>query len=461
LISTTYLEKEGNSMLRRRILPAVVLIALVVSGCAARKPGSALKPGFNLFSKEQDIELGREAAAQVRQQYQEVRDQALNDYIAKVGQQLARQPEVAGFPYSFTLLNDKSVNAFALPGGPTFVFTGLLQAADNEGQLAGVMAHEIAHVALRHGTNQASKANLIQLPAMLAGAVVGDGSLLGQLAQVGIGLGANSVLLRYSRDAENQADALGARIMASAGYNPLEMARFFEKLEAEGGARAPQFLSSHPNPGNRVRAVEAEIQTLPRGSYTGETGQFPRMKTLVAQLPAPPQSPAASREAVPSAPAGDFRELRGDGFRLAYPANWEVYGQSGSNMFTLAPRQGLVQTRGGAVSIGYGAMASYYFPESRSRDLRSATEDLIRQLRATNPGMEVRSRGRSLRVSGAPALVTVLSGGSPFGGAEINWLVTVARPEGLFYLVFIAPERDFANLENTFNRMLSSLQFNS
>ena len=102
------------------------------------------------------------------------------------------------YPYSFKVVNDQSINAFALPGGPTFVNTGLIAAADNEAQLAGVMAHEISHVALRHGTNQASKANLIQLPAMLAGAVVGNGSMLGQLAQLGIGLGANSVLLKYS-----------------------------------------------------------------------------------------------------------------------------------------------------------------------------------------------------------------------------------------------------------------------
>ena len=131
-----------------------------------------------------------------------------------------------------------------------------------------MMAHEISHVALRHGTNQASKANLIQLPAMLAGAVVGNGSMLGQLAQLGIGLGANSVLLKYSRDAETHADMLGARMMAKAGYNPIEMARFFEKLEAQGGSSGPQFLSSHPNPGNRMRAIQEEIQYMPRANYT-------------------------------------------------------------------------------------------------------------------------------------------------------------------------------------------------
>ena len=187
-----------------------------------------------MFSVEQDIQLGKEAAQQVAQQYPVVQNQSLQNYIRRVGERLASQPDAQGFPYTFTLLHDQSVNAFALPGGPTFVFTGLLREADNEAQLAGVLAHEISHVKLRHGTNQASKANLIQLPAMIAGGMLGDGSILGQLAQLGIGLGANSVLLKYSRDAERQADALGARIMAQAGYNPIEMGRFFEKL---GGAR--------------------------------------------------------------------------------------------------------------------------------------------------------------------------------------------------------------------------------
>src|SRR5437868_8591819 len=192
-------------MLARQFHSLALAVLLTLPACAARKPGSEIKPGFNLFSKEQDVQLGQEAAAQVRQQYEVVQNKELQDYITRAGQLLAAQPEAGGYPYTFTLLNEKSVNAFALPGGPAFVFSGLIQAADNEAQLAGVLAHEISHVALRHGTNQASKANLLQLPAMLAGAMTG-GSLLGQLAQVGVGLGANSVLLKFSRTAVSQAD---------------------------------------------------------------------------------------------------------------------------------------------------------------------------------------------------------------------------------------------------------------
>ncbi len=159
----------------------------------------------------------------MREEYDVVQDRFLQDYLNKIGNRLAATAPArdSGFPFSFTLLNHSEVNAFALPGGPMFVFTGLVKEADSEGQSAGVMAHEMSHVILRHGTNQASKAEILQLPAMLASQATGGGSLWGQLLQFGIGLGYNSVLLKFSRTDESEADALGTRIMASAGYNPI------------------------------------------------------------------------------------------------------------------------------------------------------------------------------------------------------------------------------------------------
>lgn len=160
-----------------------------------------------------------------------------------------------------------------------------------------MLAHEIAHVALRHGTNQVSKANAVQIPAMILSGVLGrGGSMMDQLTQLGIGIGANSVMMKFSRSAERDADLLGTRIMSSAGYNPIEMARFFEKLEAEGGSRGPEFLSSHPNPGNRVKAVQAEIQTLPRRQYTTDTGDLARIQSSVSKIRVKPArtTPAGS-----------------------------------------------------------------------------------------------------------------------------------------------------------------------
>lgn len=276
--------------LARRYLLAVVLAAISWSGCAARRPGEPIQPGFNLYSPEQDVEIGRQVAAQIRAQVDVVDNRELQLYVSSLGRRLSSPREAGGYPYNFTLINDRRINAFALPGGPVFVHSGLIQAAENESQLAGVLAHEIAHVALRHATHQASKATLVQIPAAIGGAVIGEATTLAQLAQLGLGFGFNSLLLKYSRDGEREADALGARLMSRAGYNPVEMARFFETLESRGGSRAPEFLSSHPNPGNRIRAVQAEVGTLSSRNYGADSGQFPRMKRLVAQLPPPRRS---------------------------------------------------------------------------------------------------------------------------------------------------------------------------
>lgn len=254
------------------------------------------KPGFNLFSKQQDIQLGKEAAAQVEKEFEIIHNPELQRYVDGIGARLTRSRRASDFPYSFKIVSEDSINAFALPGGPMFIHTGLIKAVENEAQLAGVMAHEISHVALRHGTNQASKANLIQLPALLGSQLAGGG-LLGGLAKMGIGLGANSVLLNFSRTAESQADTNGALILHDAGYNPIEMARFFEKLAAETGNRSKvaQFFSSHPDPGNRMKAIQALVQQLPRQQYTqGDDAALGRAQAIVYKLPPPkPRKPAA------------------------------------------------------------------------------------------------------------------------------------------------------------------------
>lgn len=270
---------------------SALFIALAVVLLAQVKPP---KPGFNLFKPEQDIQLGKEAAAEVEKQYEVIRDPALQSYISNLGNKLVRSQYASNFPYTFKVVADDSINAFALPGGPMFINTGLIKAAENEAQLAGVMSHEISHVALRHGTNQASKAEMIQLPALLAGQAAG-GSLLGSLTKAGIGLGANSALLKFSRGAESQADYNGTLIMADAGFNPIELARFFEKLEGTNkqGAVA-QFFSSHPNPGNRMKAIEDLIRQLPSKQYSnGDQAAFDRAQNIVEQLPPPKKKPAA------------------------------------------------------------------------------------------------------------------------------------------------------------------------
>src|SRR5213080_2891879 len=266
----------------------VLVCVLLIASSLAQGP-TTFHPGFNFFSRQQDIQLGQESATQVRKQMTMLKDPFLNQYVSSIGKRLANAQEAkdSGFPFTFEVVADPSINAFALPGGPMFINSGLLKAVDNEAQLAGVMGHEMSHVILRHGTNQASKSQMIQLPAVLGSKMAG-GSMMGQLAQLGIGLGANSVLLKFSRGAESQADLLGSHLMAESGYNPMAMARFFEKLSSQGGSRGLQFFSDHPNPGNRERAIEEEADKLPRRNYGYETGEFGRMKQVVSGVHEPP-----------------------------------------------------------------------------------------------------------------------------------------------------------------------------
>ena len=455
-----------------RILVVAILSLLVSFGGQAqiKQP----RPGWNLFSLQQDQQLGKEAEREIYQRMPVVRNQELDSYLATILRKLDQTPHGKYFggtkepiPYTIHAVYDKNVNAFSLPGGPIFINTGLISLAENEAQLAGTIAHEMSHIVLRHATNQASKRNLIALPAMLAGALVGN-SILGQLTQLGIGLGANSVLLKFSRSAESEADYNGVAIMDDAGYNPLEMAHFFEKLEAQGGSsRVAQFLSDHPNPGNRVQAIEDELRQLPRRNYTeGQTGEFRRIKDLVSHLAGPGHLRGnygndEHAAAPPTArPSGRLREYRGRAFALSYPDNWQVFGDDQANMVTIAPPEGVVRGSTGQASVGYGLEVSYYFPQGNSIDLNRDTRALIQQLQEGNSGMIIGRASRNISIAGDGAQETTLYSRSPYPGEqEVDELITVPRPEGLFYMVFIAPQSEFVQIQVTFQDVLRSVRF--
>ncbi|MGI8743275.1 MAG: M48 family metallopeptidase [Bryobacteraceae bacterium] len=444
----------------------VVVFTILTVTLLANAQLRDLKPGWNLFSPQQDVQLGKEAAAEVEQKMPVIHNRELDDYLNTLLNRLKQSPHAGNFPYTIHAIADKNVNAFSLPGGPLFVNTGLFAVAENEAQLAGVIGHEMSHVALRHATNRASKQNLVSIPAMLAGAIAGHG-MFGQLARLGLGLGANSVLLKFSRTDEAEADYNGAEIMAEAGYNPLEMANFFEKLETQGGPKGvfAQFLSDHPNPGNRVAAVQSEIRQMPQRSFTANTGEFPHIKDLVSHLPAPGHLTGTYADGhapgpPPARPSDGLREYRGRTFTFSYPDNWQAFGDDQSNMVTVAPQEGLVKTTSGSVSVGYGIEISYYFPQGDNLDLQRDTRALIAQLRQENPGMQVERESREVQVASQRGLLTTLTSRSPYQGeTEVDSVITVPRPEGLFYMVLIAPRSEAAQLDQLFNRVQSSIRF--
>ncbi len=449
----------------KRLLLALLIFAPLPSLMAVRRAGDPLRPGFNMFSQQQDVQLGQEASKQVLEKSQPVKNQFLQDYVNRVGQRLAQQPEArgSGFQFQFTVLNDPQVNAFALPGGPMFIYTGLLKTVDTEGQLAGVMAHEMSHVILRHGTHEATKQQFVSLPAALAGGLAGaGGGMLGKLAQLGIGLGANSVLLKFSRTAESEADALGTHLMAEAGYDPIEMAHLFQKLESASGTRTFQLLSDHPNPGNRIGAIEDEMRSLPRRQYGYETGDFGRAKAQLGSVPAPPASSSfrSGASAVPTGNVeGGYRALQTRSFSVNVPGNWQGYGGRDSEAATVAPQGGLVQGRNGQSQVGLGAILSFLPDDQLSGNLRQDTTDLISHLHAQNPSLRVTSGGQGISVDGYNGLITQLASESPFGGAESVHLLSVGTAQGLFYLAFIAPEAQVRAAQPVFQEMVRTLKF--
>jgi Zn-dependent protease with chaperone function len=461
--------------MRRKLSVALVLtLVLSVGGAAAEKKLKQLKPGFNFFSKDQDVQLGKESAAQVEQQMTVVKNPQLDAYVQKIATKLWSQPEAGDFPYTIKVVYEPSINAFALPGGPMFIHTGLIASAENDAQIAGVLAHEISHVALRHGTHQASKSQMIQLPAMLAGAVAG-GSMLGQLAQMGIGLGANSVLLKYSRDAESQADYLGTELMAKAGYNPQELAKFFDKLEQQAGGdpgKTAQFFSDHPNPGNRVKAIEEEIQLLPQQNYTnGDAAELKRMQAVVQSLPVPPKKPGVRGQqqgqtsqggggggvkAADIMPSKNLRAYSGSYLSMQHPDNWEVFAGQNSSEVTIAPRAGIAQSQNGQAAIAAGMIVNIV--QAQYGDLQKDTQALIRQIAQNNQGVRVGNTSQT-QWNGAPALLTQLQSPSPIQGeTELDTVLTAQRPQGLLFVVMISPQSMANDMKPAFETMLRSVK---
>ena len=442
---------------------------------------SAIKLPKNKYTPQQDVELGLKAAAEVREQYPIIKDERISTYLTKLGDRLvAVAPQELKQPvyrYSFTPVNLKEINAFALPGGPMFVQRGMFDAAASEGEVVGVMAHELSHVLLRHGTANATKAQnpwlqLGQMAGAVGGAVVGGaaGSAIAQGSQVGLG----SLLLRYSRDFEKQADLLGAQIMAKAGYDPRALAHMFETIakEAKGsGGGAPQWMSSHPDPGNRTVYITKEAQSLSI-AQAADDNEFAPIKTAFAALPPAKsmgdlakgkggsgggetlQSVGTPGQPVPP-PSAQFQNLTGGKiFQASVPDNWTSL--STQTTIKVVPQNGYGQLNGQTVfthGIEFGVT------KAASRDLHEATKAWLQAVAQNNPELRVAGTQTNATISQRAALATPLVNPSPLGGQERIVVYTTLVGEGtLFYYLTLAPERDAQALQNTFQRVGESIR---
>jgi len=452
---------------------------------------TTVKPGFNIFSEEQDVEIGKQSAIEVERQLPILKDSEIQNYISRIGDRLAAVAPGPKFPYQFKVVNVADVNAFALPGGYMYVNRGLIEAAGDEAELAGVMAHEIAHVALRHGTNQASKAYLGQAGLGILGGVLGGGTTSSIMEAIG-GFGLNSLFLKFSRSAEEQADVVGAQMLAAAGYDPMAMARMFQTLREQAGrdpSKIEQFFSSHPAPADRAARIQKEAQLIGRYDSRSPVGDFgrirsrlnrmakaPSMNELAKSQPAGTQPDAEEQQSGPvrvnvARPSSKLRtfEQKSGAFRIRYPDNWRAYESPDGGGVTLAPEGGIVRYQG-QESIIYGTIIGSFDPAaadsgSRTRrrrfSLEDATEGLLAQLLSSNNYLRRESRSpRRVSVDGVQGLSLSLSGRSPVT-QENERVVLVTRPVSgnrLIYMLFISPERDYDAFQPAFNSMASSFR---
>lgn len=467
----------------------------------------------NSFTVPQEIAEGNKVAAQVYAQMPVLPpNDPLTIYVQGLGAKLVSQaPPSPGtnerWPYNFHVVASEEINAFALPGGSVFVNLGTIQAAQTEAQLAGVMAHEISHVVMRHSTcnlsKQRSRSLLYGLGAIGSAILLGN-TAAGQLAQTGIGLGQSLDFLHMSRDDERQADLLGTNILYDVGYDPRGLPQFFETIQAKYGQGGAQMLSDHPNPGNRTEYVNAEIATLPRRpGATVTSAAFTRMHdgamkqhaltskevqaggwkregryaagpaggvlNVSGGTSAPAAaSPAASAPALPPLRSADLVigdalvPLQSRRFFVKYPPKWQ-HTEDQNGIVILAPPGG-----SSAAGLAYGAVIGTQKVSGdgvrEAASLTHATSELIRNLAAEN-GLQQTGDVASIKLGNQMAATAELRGRSPVAGgdgapaAEHDWLVTVARPDGdLNYLIFVAPEADFATLKPTFRGMAASFQ---
>ena len=454
----------------------VFLVSIAIAGSLSAQT-RVVAPG-NKYSVADDVKLGSEASAEVRKELPMLNDNRVDDYIEEIGRKLAaaiapeyQHPE---FRYTFDVVDQKEINAFALPGGPMYLNRGMIEAAKSEGEVAGVMAHEMSHVALRHGTAQATKGQKFQIGSVLgqiAGAVIGGtaGSIISQGSQFGLG----AYFLKYGREYETQADLLGAQTMARAGYDPREMANMFKTIEAEGGGGGPEWLSSHPNPGNRFNAITREAQSL-RVQGNANTGQFAAIKSRLNGMP-----PAYTAEQIAKGqaksrtgtvgtagrtvarvepPAPQYRTYQpGDFLRVSVPANWQQLGEQGG--VTYAPEGGFFQENG-ATAFTHGVQIGTV--SGGTGNLQRDTDQILQNFAKSNPNLRRETSYQRDTVGGRQALTTRLANVSEVTGKNesITLSTTRLRDNSVLFVIGVAPQDEAPTYQEAFRRVRQSMQIN-
>jgi predicted Zn-dependent protease len=430
------------------------------------------------MTPEQQIALGEHAAARIRTQLPVLADSSpASQFVQKMGRHLTEKTRGYAWPYRFHVLALKDVNAFALPGGQIFVNLGTIQTT-NESELAGIMAHEIAHVVLQHTAREAGKRKTASTVGTLGkvAAIATLGPIGGVLAAEALQMGTGMVLTKYSRADESEADLLGAQIMYDAGYDPFAFPEFFQRMADQPRGGVP-FLSDHPSPDSRVENVSAAIQKFPSKEYSRvESAEFraakrnaDSMRTFTGEEIARHSGPwKFDAEPNPALSAtldnvtyeqvrsfGDWKHHEQPGLTFDYPGNWEVTQIKGAIM--VAPP--VAVSPSGAMAYGVTIRRT----EDGSKLAEVSRRDAQETVRSTS-GVKILNAPDHLTVCGREAIAYELSGDSPahFHAKPLReriWLVTAQRADGApVTLLFIALERDYDAIKGTFRTILKSLK---
>lgn len=495
---------------RRATVWCMVSIFLLVSPFVLMSPlagadRTKLKPGWNIFSAEQDVEMGKRLSATAEAQLPMLEDLRVNGYLNRLGRKLAEFAPGTKYPYEFHCVNSKQVNSFALPGGQVYIYRGVIEEADDEAQLAGVMAHEISHVALRHGTNQATRQEMSSGLFGILGGVVGGGSVGTITSQISNGVIVGSVLVRYSRTSETQADILGTQILYDSGYDPRAMAQFFENAQndAKKKSRVAALFADHPIPERRIERVDEEIDKMGGSLKDSKTDspEFREIRRYILSLPIVPEKilrasvtdltvvPVDPKDAPPTllhGPADDatLRSYTGDTFNAKYPVDWQILGRGDSVSFVPPAdvendsQSDPAFARGVLVNIfqplagtgstttptaGTDSDANVKPPEasqelSPAAALDVATDRLLASLRQSSPNLKISGAREQIEVDGQTSVSIKMTSESPLGGLETDWLIAVMRPQGILYFVCAAPASEYADYEATFQKFISSVR---
>ncbi|HEY0173742.1 MAG TPA: M48 family metallopeptidase [Pyrinomonadaceae bacterium] len=472
--------------------PAALLLAVAMFAMPLVALGQTrIQLAKNKYSVADDVRVGQQAAQQVHQQMPILRDNSVDGYVESVGRRLVaaipaefNQP---AFRYSFDVVDARDINAFALPGGPMFVNRGMIEAARTEGEMAGVMAHEISHVALRHATAQQTKATsakstLIGLASILGGAALGGqtGAAIGQTI-------AQGYFMKYSREYETQADILGSQIMARAGYDPRELASMFRTIAQQGGGSgAPEWLSSHPNPGNREQRIMREAAMLRVEGGRGDSTQFrevqarlrgyPRARTMEEIARSGQRYPSQGGGQQYPNGGGQYPNEQGGvyarGERVAYPST--RYQTQRNNLFSVAVPSNWRQLGGDQSSVSYAPEGAYgsqgithgvmfSVAPSQYNDLQRAAQEVVQGLTQSNNYLRQQSGFTRSTLGGRTALAATLVGQSPVTGArERVTIVTTTLGNGqVFYMAAVSPQNEYGTYQRAFTDIMRSLQINT